>query len=474
MGGIPQAWARVGIWAALCASLSAQNRLEITSPRDGTVVAPGHVIGVAVSAPGALVTDVAIVGWDPIGFSGALASPPFQFDIEIPARITPGKYLLTAVGKAESGALVESEPVMIDVERPDLPQKIMTSWRQLDLTVGEQLSIGVTGSYADGSIVDLDKSTQITFASQNPKVATVTNEGFVTAVAAGSTEIVINGSLSVSIIVEPLVRIFPEKATLKASETREFSAHTTHPPNGKVAWTLNPNVGTVADGVYTAPASLDSTQTVRLTASSIDNPSLTATAVITLSPANSVEVVPGWSVLYQSQTQQFRATTANAGDAGVSWSISPSAGTIDSHGLYTAPSSIAATQEVKVIATSIANPSISGRTSTWISPRPFSIFPYPPALSLAPGASSSTMITLLATDRFWHPIALSVEGAPISVRADLSKSTLTGNSQTTLTFTYENETVPGDYQITVLAQDTVFPVLTDSRTVILTIDGRPH
>jgi len=461
--------AALGVVASLGASLQAQV-LEISSPENGTVVNPGHVVGVTVSATGALVTDVAIIGWDPIGFSRVLTSPPYLFDIEIPLTITPGKYQLTAMGKAESGALIQSEPVMIDVERPDLPQKIAAGLRQLDLTVGAQLPISVTGTYADGSIVDLDKSTQTTFVSQNPAVATVTDEGFVTAVAPGSTEIVINGSLSVPVIVEPFIRIIPEKATLKASQTREFTAQVTHPPNGKVTWTLNPNVGSVVNGLYTAPAALNSAQTVTLTASSVENPALTASAVIALSPAASIEVVPGYAVLYQAQTQQFTATSANAGSAEVLWSVSPrGAGTISSTGLYTAPNPISSTQKVTIAATSAANPSISGNTDIYISPRPFVIFPYPAALDLAPGGSSKAIITLLSTDRFWHPIAISVEGAPISVKTTLANATLTGNSSTWLTFTYENETVQGSYKITVVAQDTVYPVLKDSKTLTLNI-----
>jgi hypothetical protein len=465
----------LGILAALGASLQAQSVLEITSPEDGTVVHPGHVVGVTVSARGALVKDVAIIGWDPIGFSRVLTSPPYQFDIEIPMKTTPGKYLLTAVGNAESGALVQSESIMIDVERPDLPQKIAAGSRQLDLTVGDQLPIGVTGTYADGSIVYLDKSTQTTFASQNSAVATVANEGLVTAVAPGSTAIVIDGSLAVPVIVEPFIRIFPEKATLKASETREFTSQVTHPPNGKVTWTLNPNVGSVVNGLYTAPAALDSAQTVTLTASSVDNPALTASAIIALSPAASIDVVPGYAVLYQEQTQQFSATSANAGSAGVKWSVSPSgAGAISSTGLYTAPNPISSTQKVTITATSAANPAISGNTNIYISPRPFLIFPYPEALDLAPGATRTAIITLLATDRFWHPIALSVEGAPISVKTTLDDSTLTPNSSTYLTFTYENETVPGSYKITVVAQDTVYPVLKDSKTLTLNIGNSSH
>lgn len=460
---------------ALTGMLEAQGTLEITSPEEGTVVNPGHVVGVTVSSPGVLVTDVAVMGWDPIPTSKMLASPPYQFDIEIPAQITPGRYLLTALGKTNSGQLIESEPLSIDVERPDLPQKIAANFRQLDLIVGDQVHIGVQGTYADGSVVDLSKSTQTAFTSQSPAIATVTPEGLVTAVAPGSTQVVVDGRLVVPITVEPFIRITPEKATLKASETREFVARVTHPPNGKVQWTLNPNIGSVVDGLYTAPASLQSQQTVALTAASIDNPAFMATAVITLNPVVSIDVTPSWAVLYMAQTRRFQASAVNAGPKEVKWSISPpNAGTISSTGLYTAPSTIATTQAVKIIATSVANPAISGSTTIYISPRPFKIFLFPTGLTLAPGESTGTLVTLLATDRFLHPIALSVEGAPIGIKATLSDTTLTGNSMALLKLIYENETVPASYNIVVKAQDTVYPALIDSQTLTLNVEAGPH
>ena len=60
------------------------------------------------------------------------------------------------------------------------------------------------------------------------------------------------------------------------------------------------------------------------------------------------------------------------------------------------------------------------------------------------------------------------------MKTTLANATLTGNSSTWLTFTYENETVQGSYKITVVAQDTVYPVLRDSRTLTLNIGTGSH
>jgi hypothetical protein len=449
--------------------LNAQATLEITSPANGTVVNPGHVIGVIVAASGGAFEFVSVAG-EPIGFSQNRSEQPYQFDIEIPEKTVPGEYTLTAIGKPVRGEAVFSQPIVIDVERADLPQKITPSSRLLDMEIGWELPIDLNGTYADGSSVDLTKSRQTTYVSESPAIATVSREGLIKAVAPGSTRIVIDGKIAVPVTVEPLIKMFPSKATLKASQTREFTARITRPPNGKVTWTLNPSVGTVVDGKYTAPDALVSAQTVEIAATSVDDPNVTATALITLSPEASIEILPAWAVLYKAQTQQFTATTANAGTEGVKWSVSPSgAGSIDSSGLYTVPDPIEKMQPVKIVATSAANPSISGSTTIYISPRPFKLFCYPLALELSPGKTTQATVMPLATDRFWHPIALLVEGVPIGIKSALDEQTLKGNTAATLTFTYENQTVPGDYKITVTARDTVYPVLTDTETLTLRV-----
>jgi len=455
---------------ALCRLSPAQSTLEITSPENGTLVYTGHVLGVTVTASGAPPENVVLIGTDPIGISKLLTAPPYVFDVEIPETITPGPYQLTAASISKSGPLVGSQPITIDVEREDQPQKITTNWKQLRFNVGDQSGIGVTGTYADGSMVDLSRSSRTTYATQNPAIATVTKEGFVTAIAPGATEIVIDESVSIPVTVEPFIHITPDRATIKASQTRYFVARVTRPPSGKVTWSLNPSVGSVVDGKYTAPEALDSEQKIAITATSVDDPGLSATAMITLSPAASIEVAPNWAVLYQSQTRQFTATAANAGSQDVRWSVTPpEAGSISATGLYTAPAAISKMQPVKITAASAANPAISGSSTIYISSRPFKMLLWHPELRLVPGTSNSTKITLLATDRFMHPIALSVDGAPIGIRTTLTDQTLLGNTDTTLTFTYENETVPARYRITITAFDTTYAPLVDTETLILDV-----
>ena len=53
---------------------------------------------------------------------------------------------------------------------------------------------------------------------------------------------------------------------------------------------------------------------------------------------------------------QFSAHLQNSSDQTVTWSLSPQLGTVDSNGLYTAPQSISAAQDVILTATSVTDP----------------------------------------------------------------------------------------------------------------------
>ena len=188
----------------LTASLRAQATIQITSATEGTVVHPGDTV-VTVSASGATFAEMIIFGEDPIGVSQILAVSPYEFSIQIPTSITPGLYSLTASGAISPGNGIESNPISIDIERPDQPSSISVEPTSLVLTVGERTGVRVIGTYSDDSTAVLTESTQTTYASQNPDIVTVSADGFATALAPGSTQITINNKFPVPITVDPSV-----------------------------------------------------------------------------------------------------------------------------------------------------------------------------------------------------------------------------------------------------------------------------
>ena len=77
----------------------------------------------------------------------------------------------------------------------------------------------------------------------------------------------------------------------------------------------------------------------------------------------SVALTPSSVTLAPSQTQAFTATVTNASNTAVTWSLSPSVGSISVAGLYTAPASIASEQTITVTATSVADATKSASAS---------------------------------------------------------------------------------------------------------------
>src|SRR5260370_3659843 len=106
--------------------------------------------------------------------------------------VPPGIYHLTAKGANSVRPLVESDPVAIDIERPDDPIKLKTELDLLDFeAVGDQLPITALGTFSDGNTLDITYSSRTTYISNNPNVATVSGEGIATAVGLGETQILI-------------------------------------------------------------------------------------------------------------------------------------------------------------------------------------------------------------------------------------------------------------------------------------------
>ena len=96
------------------------------------------------------------------------------------------------------------------------------------------------------------------------------------------------------------------------------------------------------------------------------NPSVAPTITIGISPAAATIQTGG--------TQHFTATVIGATNTAANWSVNgvaggnPSAGTISSSGLYTAPASVPSSNTVTIAATSVANPSAAASAMLLINP----------------------------------------------------------------------------------------------------------
>lgn len=184
-------------------SFAQQTMLRIVSPSAGVVVRPGQIVTIAVSADSE-VQKLVLMGERPLGMArptldnaaGMLAQGrgeghPLQFLLTIPTGTNPGTYHVIAMGRTPAGG-IESEPLVLDVKRPDEPNRIWVEPSLIQFTNrGDQIPLRVLGVFADGSETELTNSRTTRFASTDPGVASVSTGGMVTAGRKGKTSILV-------------------------------------------------------------------------------------------------------------------------------------------------------------------------------------------------------------------------------------------------------------------------------------------
>jgi hypothetical protein len=159
------------------------------------------------------------------------------------------------------------------------------------------------------------------------------------------------------------ISVTPPSVTLGPSQQQPFAAIVTGSNNTAVTWSFTPAVGLLsATGVYTAPAMISSTVVVTVKATSVADPTKSASATVTLQPSSngvSVNVNPNLVNLRARRRRQFRAFVMGTTNPAVTWSITPAMGQISTTGVYTAPASFNSDQTVTITATSKADPTKS-------------------------------------------------------------------------------------------------------------------
>jgi uncharacterized protein YjdB len=352
--------------------------LQISSPADGAVVTPGQTLTVTVNADPAAVSGVIIIGQTTLGITPLITAPPYQFSIDIPADITAGNYTLTALGFPLSGTGPILSTVTIDIERSDTPIGISSDPASIPFSyAGVTCYLFITGAFADGSQVALAESTRITYSSDALAVATVDERGAVTAVAPGSANITVTYagvSTQVPVTVAQPVTLIPSVASLYTSQSLLLTSLVNMAPgvDQSLTWSISPQLGSIDQtGNYTAPSTVPSWTGVTVTATSVADPTKSASAQIWIFPPVSIGITPPSATLSAGQLQVFTARIQN-GDFDANLSIDPSGiGTfLPFHGNtdpvtytpvagaeYYAPSSISSQQTLTITATSVADSS---------------------------------------------------------------------------------------------------------------------
>ena len=216
------------------------------------------------------------------------------------------------------------------------------------------------------------------------------------------------------------VSLTPSSVSLLPSQNQTFTAKVSGTSNTGVTWSLSPLVGSItAAGLYTAPASITSSQTITVKATSVADPTKSVTAIVSLNPPVTISVTPTSSALIASKTQQFSATVGGSSNTAVTWTLSPAAGSISATGLYTAPATISAAQTVTVKATSSADATKSASATVTLSLSPPSITTVSPIPGTLTGAVYSQTLAASGTT----PITWAVTGGILPSGLSLGSTT---------------------------------------------------
>ena len=135
-------------------------------------------------------------------------------------------------------------------------------------------------------------STGTNYALAGGSLVTIPFTGIVSTLGA-----VPSGVVALAFATAPTVTISvaPPSVTLNPSQTQTFTATVGGTTNTTATWSIPlgaPGSINASTGVYTAPASISSQQTVIVTATSQADPTQTATATVTLTPGISATPVP--------------------------------------------------------------------------------------------------------------------------------------------------------------------------------------
>jgi hypothetical protein len=199
------------------------------------------------------------------------------------------------------------------------------------------------------------------------------------------------------------ISVSPTSTNLYAGQSTQFYATVTGTNNQQVSWSITQGVGSIVNGLYTAPSSVSADTLVTISATSLAAPTQTASATILLGPAIApaaptpppatvaISLSPTSVSLNGGQSKQFTATVTGTTNTAVTWSLSPNVGTVNS-GLYNAPATVGAAQSITITATSTQDTTQTA-TAT-INLVASSVAPPPPtvvSIGLAPTTASLTV-----------------------------------------------------------------------------------
>lgn len=224
------------------------------------------------------------------------------------------------------------------------------------------------------------------------------------------------------------VSVAPGASVVLLGNSQIFSATVTNSSATSVTWSVNgipggsATTGTITSaGIFTAPQVLPAPNIVPVTATSVMDPTKSATVQVTISSDVGISVTPGSAGVELGATLPFQAQITSGGhpDTSVRWSLSgvscPGAcGVLDAVGNYTAPQILPPATNVTVTAQSVADSAKLATATIHITSNFTLQLSAPPSLA---AGSSATLIATLTPVSGSHPspaMTWSLKGAGCS------------------------------------------------------------
>ncbi len=236
------------------------------------------------------------------------------------------------------------------------------------------------------------------------------------------------------------VTVSPTAVSVSGGSTTTFTVAVTGAPETGVIWYVNGTqngnsmVGTLTPGaagtttaVYTAPGMPPSPPTVTVKAVSVADSASSASATVTVTPSQvAITVTPATASLSAGGQQQFSAKVTGTSNTTVGWYVDgalgggPTAGTISTTGLYTAPSNVTTTAMATIMAQSQADTTKQATATVTIAGIAVTISPVPASTTLP------VPVPVGGTQEF----AATVTGASITAVANWQVNNIPGGNST--------------------------------------------
>ena len=416
--------------------------------------------------------------------AGGLYTAPATVPSPALATVTATSVANTSKSASASVVIQSATSVSVSVT-PSSAQVALGAQQQFLATVSGATNTAVTwtvsGAGCKGSACGtISGSGLYTGPSSLPSPATVT----VTATSVASPAV--SGSAIVTVVSVPTLTITPANPQVKPGAQIQFSA--SGPQSGIVVWGVSGagcagiTCGSInSSGVYTAPSSTPSPNTVTVTAVSLSNPSIMGSTTVTISGASvSVGVSPASISVGVGGQQQFTATVTGSTNTAVTWSLSGTGctgslcGTISTSGLYTAPSSAPNPPFVTVTATSVADPTKSGKASVTVTQQ-IGIGITPTSAQVAEGHTQQFKATVTGTSNTAVNWSVSGTGCSGSGCGTITSSGLYTAPDSIPTQVVVTATSVADLSVTASATVTIIPpvvVTVSPATVIVALGSK--